>query len=318
MTPFELSNALKRRARALGFSSCGIASAGEAQTHDRLRAWLDEGYHSSMAWMARPDRTDKAADLRRVLPGCKSIVCVAMTYRTDVPWDDGAHGKVARYARGDDYHDIIVPRLRELLAWLQTQMPCEGRVYADTGPILEREWAVRAGIGWIGKNGMLMSRELGSYVLLGELLLDIALPPDEPHLNEYCGSCTRCLDACPTDAFVAPRVVDANRCISFHTIENRERAPVELRQNFGDWVFGCDVCQEVCPWNGKAGTHPDAYSREPELWSGREFPTLQDAVTLPQEEFSRTFKGSPVKRAKRRGLKRNAVTALKNRKRRGS
>ncbi len=165
--------------------------------------------------------------------------------------------------RGADYHDIMTARLRELLAWIQTQTPCAGRVYADTGPLLERELAQRAGLGWIGKNTLLLSRELGSYFFLGEILLDIEIEPDRPHIEQFCGSCTRCLHACPTGAFEAPFVLNANKCISYHTIENRESVPRELRALLGDWVFGCDVCQEVCPWNDKSR----AFSSEPELWT---------------------------------------------------
>jgi epoxyqueuosine reductase len=184
----------------------------------------------------------------------------------------------------------------------------------DTGPLLEREIARRAGLGWIGKNTMLLSRELGSYFLLGEIVLDLELEYDAPHTAQFCGSCTRCLDACPTQAFVAPYVLDANKCISFHTIENREGAPREEKAKFGDWVFGCDICQEVCPWNHKSEENPLAHSAEPELWTREEFPTLTEFVTLPQEEFSRRLKGSPLKRPKRRGMKRNALAVLRNRK----
>ena len=180
----------------------------------------------------------------------------------------------------------------------------------DTGPVLEREWAQRAGLGWIGKNSMLLSRELGSYFLLGEILLDLKIEPDRPHLEEYCGSCTRCMDACPTQAIVAPRVLDANKCISYHTIENREAIPEHLQIKFGDWIFGCDICQEVCPWNNKSTYASD----EPELWTRDEFPTLLEWLMLPQEEYSRRLSKSPLKRPKLKGMKRNASNALENRK----
>lgn len=262
-----------------------------------------------MGWMNRPESIEKRADIRKVFPNAKSVICLALHYRTDEPYDEAQMGKIARYARGLDYHDIFPKRQRELLAWLQSQVPCEGRVYTDTGPILEREWAQRAGLGWIGKNTLLLSRELGSYFLLGEIIVDIELPPDAPHLQSFCGTCTRCLDACPTQAFVAPRVLDANKCISYHTIENRKLAPIELREKFSDWVFGCDICQEVCPWNRKSETR----SMEPELWTRPEMPKLEEWPTIPQEEFSRRLKGSPIKRTKRRGMRRNATRVLKNR-----
>jgi epoxyqueuosine reductase len=307
----NLSLALKRKAAELGFAACGIATAEPLQTHEEYRHWLARGYHASMRWMAREDAVAKRADVREVMPEARSVVCVAMHYRTEAGWDEPAHGQVARYARGDDYHDFMTPRLRELLAWIQQQTACAGRVYVDTGPILERELARRAGLGWIGKNTMLLSRELGSYFLIGEILLDIELEPDRPHLEQFCGTCTRCLDACPTDAFVAPYVLDANKCISFHTIENREGASKELRANFGDWVFGCDICQEVCPWNNKSQAH----SGEPELWTRDDPPTLLELLLMPQAEYSARLKGSPMKRPKRKGMKRNALAVLKNRRR---
>lgn len=302
---------IKARAHELGFAACGIAPAQPMQTHGAFLDWIRNSYFASMNWIARDDAAWKRGDVRRVMPSAQSVVCIAMHYRTDEMWPEKS-GKVARYARGLDYHDVMTARLRELLAFIQTQMPCDGKVYADTGPLLERELAQRAGLGWIGKNTMLLSRELGSYFLLGEILLSLPLAPDAPHLAQFCGSCTRCLDACPTDAFVAPGVLDANRCISFHTIENRSHLPHGLREQFGDWLFGCDVCQEVCPWNAKS----DAHSDEPELWTRQNpAPTLLEMLMSPQEEFSRAWKNSPVKRTKRRGLKRNALNVLRNRRR---
>jgi epoxyqueuosine reductase len=310
-TRAELSRLIKQKALELGFAACGITDTAPVQTHEQYRHWIEQGYNASMRWMARDDAVAKRADVRHIVPNARSVICVAMHYRTEAEWDAQAHGKVARYARGDDYHDFMTPRLRELLSWIQQQVPCEGRVYVDTGPVLERDLARRAGLGWVGKNTMLLSRALGSYFMLGEIILDIELETDRPHLEQFCGSCTRCLDACPTDAFVAPYVLDANKCISFHTIENREAAPKELRANFGDWVFGCDICQEVCPWNHKSRAHSD----EPELWTRHENPTLLELLMMPQPQFSQRLKGSPLKRPKRRGMKRNAVTVLKNRRR---
>jgi epoxyqueuosine reductase len=308
----NLSRQIKERAAALGFAACGIAPAAPSQSYPHFLHWLEQGYQATMYWIGRADAMAKRGDVRHVLPGAKSVICVAMHYRTDEPWDEARHGLVARYARGTDYHDVMTARLRELLAWIQTESPCVGRVYVDTGPLLEREFAQRAGLGWIGKNTMLLSRDLGSYFLLGEILVDLELEYDRPHLEQYCGSCTRCLDACPTQAFEGPFVLNANKCISYHTIENRETIPRDLREQFGDWAFGCDVCQEVCPWNRKS----EAQSTEPELWTRAEFPTLLEMVMMPEEEFSRRLKGSPLKRPKRRGMRRNALTVLKGRKRR--
>ena len=304
-----LAQAIKTRAQELGFAACGITDAAPSASHVHFVRWLAEGFFARMNWIAREDAVWKRADVNRVLDGAQSVVCVAMHYRTNENWDEALHGKVARYARGTDYHEFMTARLRELLSWIREQTGCEGRVYVDTGPILERELAQRAGIGWVGKNTMILSRELGSYFLLGEILLDIELPTNKPHVEQFCGSCTRCLDACPTQAFEAPFVLNANKCISYHTIENRERAPKELRAQFGDWLFGCDVCQEVCPWNAKS----DAHSGENELWTRPQMPTLLEMLLSPQSELSPQLRGSPLKRAKRRGLKRNALNVLKNR-----
>lgn len=265
-----------------------------------------------MAWMRRTDAVEKRANIERLFPGARSVVCLAFPYATDEPFDENEMGGIARYARGLDYHDFLPARLRELLGWIQGQTPCEGKVCVDTAPVLEREWAVRSGLGWIGKNTLLMSRDFGSYVLLGEIILDIEIAPDAPHLEQFCGSCTRCLDACPTGALVEPRVLDANKCIAFHTIENKSLAPKNLREQFGEWAFGCDICQQVCPWNQKA-ERDEKWSREPGLWTRPEMPRLEEWVALEQSEFSSRLKGSPIKRTKRRGMKRNAARALKNR-----
>lgn len=309
MSEHDFAQAIKRRAEELGFAACGITDVAPSASHVHFLRWLAEGFFAGMKWIAREDAAWKRGDVHRVLGSAQSAVCVAMHYRTNEEWDERTHGKIARYARGTDYHEFMTARLRELLAWIQEQHPCEGRVYVDTGPILERELAQRAGIGWVGKNTMILSRELGSYFLLGEILLSLELPPDRPHIEQFCGTCTRCLDACPTQAFEAPFVLNANKCISYHTIENRERVPHELSAQFGDWLFGCDVCQEVCPWNRKSLARSD----EPALWTRAETPTLLEMLLSPQAELSPKLKGSPLKRAKRRGLKRNALNVLKNR-----
>ena len=310
-TPAEIKNQLQTRARELGFIACGVARAAPSQTVSQLERWLDSGYHAGMAWMNKPESVEKRADIRQMLPGAQSVVVVAMNYRTDAEWDADKMGEIARYARGDDYHDWMKARLRELLAFVKEIGDCEGLACVDTAPILEREWAQRAGVGWIGKNSLLMNRAFGSYVLLGELILDLELPPDEPHIEEFCGTCTRCMDACPTQALVEPRVLDANKCIAYHTIENRVLAPMQLRENFGDQVFGCDICQQVCPWNQKA-ERDEVFSDEPEKWTRPQMPALHEWLEVPQAEFSARLKNSPIKRAKRRGMRRNAARALKN------
>ncbi len=307
----QLAAQIKERARELGFAACGIAAAAPSQTVSALEKWLANDFQAGMDWMKRPESVTKRADIREVFPNAKSVIVLALNYRTAAPFNEEKHGKIARYARGFDYHEIFKARGNELLGWIQSRNPCAGRIYSDSAPILEREWAQRAGIGWVGKNTLVMSRELGSYFLLGELVLDLELAPDAPHLQSFCGTCTRCLDACPTQAFSAPRVLDAGKCISYHTIENRRLAPLELRENFGDNVFGCDICQDVCPWNRK---NENEVSAEPQLWTREEMPGIEEWTTLPQEEFSRRLKGSPIKRAKRRGMRRNAARALRNKK----
>ena len=304
--------AIKERAKELGFAACGIARVESSATHHHFEEWLENERQADMNWIAREDAVAKRKDVREIMPDAKSVLCVAMHYCTNDNWDREAHGNVARYARGTDYHEFMPQRLRQLLSWIQEHEPCAGRVYVDTGPVLEREWAERAGIGWVGKNTMVLSRELGSYFLLGEIILDLELPPDRPHVEEFCGSCTRCLDACPTDAFVGPRVLDANKCISYHTIENREEIPDELKVKFGDWIFGCDICQQVCPWNNKS----TFVSEEPELWrraEDREIPNMLEWLLLPQEEFSYRLSKSPLKRPKLAGMQRNAKIILENR-----
>ena len=308
----DLKAALKTRARELGFVACGVAQAGLSRTTSRLEWWLENHFEASMNWMKRPDAVEKRADIEKLFPGAKSVVSLAFPYATNEPWDSDEMGHIARYARGLDYHDFLPARIRQLLSWVQEQVECSGKVCVDTAPVLEREWAQRAGIGWIGKNTLLMGRDYGSYVLLGELILDIEIAPDAPHLEQFCGTCTRCMDACPTEALVEPGVLDSNKCIAFHTIENRELAPKSVREQFQDRVFGCDICQEVCPWNAKAA-RDGRFSSEIELWTRPEMPTLTSWTSIEQSEFSRRLKGSPIKRTKRRGMRRNAARALLNR-----
>ena len=313
LSPDALSPDALSRAQALGlFIACGVARAAPSRSASRLERWLEHGHHAGMAWMGKPESVEKRADVRRLLPGARSVVALAMLYRTDAPWDAASLGEIARYARGDDYHDWMKARLRELLEWAKAAGGGAGLACVDTAPVLEREWAQRAGLGWIGKNSLLMNRAFGSYVLLGELILEVELPPDEPHAADFCGTCTRCIDACPTNALLEPRVLDSNLCIAYHTIENRELAPLQLREDFGDQVFGCDICQQVCPWNQKA-ERDGVFSAEPERWTRPQLPTLHEWVALPQTEFSARLQGSPLKRAKRRGMRRNAARALKNR-----
>jgi epoxyqueuosine reductase len=306
--PEKITSAtIKAKAAELGFAACGVASSEPLRTQVFFKGWLKNEMHADMRWIAKDETTAKRGDLKLIMPEVQSVICVAMHYRTSDELDKSTFGGIARYAQGNDYHDFMTKRLRELLHWMQEQTDCNGRVYVDTGPVLERELAQRAGIGWAGKNTLIMSRELGSYFLLGEILIDLPLDFDEPHWQDYCGTCTACIDACPTDA-LKPHELDANRCISFHTIENREAPPAELAEKFGDWIFGCDACQEVCPWNHKSTFTSD----EPQLWQRAQMPKLDEWEEISQEEFSARLSKSPIKRAKRAGMQRNAKIANHN------
>jgi epoxyqueuosine reductase len=252
-----------------------------------------------------------------MLPEVRSVIMVAMNYKPPGPAegegneDAALTGKVARYARGEDYHDVFRRRLGELLAWLQGEAPgCVGRGVVDTAPLLERDFARRAGLGWIGKNTMLLHKHLGSYFLLGALLVDVPLRADAPHAAGHCGTCTACLEACPTAAFVGPGQLDARRCISYLTIELKGPIPEDLRPAVGDWLFGCDVCQEVCPWNRKApaGSEPALGPRP-----GLAEVDLIELLGLSPEEFRERFRGTALTRPKRRGVLRNAAVVLGNR-----
>jgi epoxyqueuosine reductase len=314
----DIKRQVQQRARELGFIACGVTDAAPLGSHAHYESWVARGLGAAIRYLAREDAVWKRTDVRRVMPETQSVICVAMPYLTREEWDEANGGKVARYARGRDYHDFMTARLRELGTYLEELAPCRTRTYVDTGPILERDLAQRAGLGWIGKNTLLMSRQFGSYVMLGEILCSLPLPPDAPHVAQYCGSCTRCLDACPTNAFTRAGELDANKCISYHTIESKTHLPPSLREQFGDWFFGCDICQEVCPWNAKSAV----YSEEPELWSRSGLgngapPSLLEMVMMPPDAFAKAWKNSPLKRSKRRGLKRNALNVLRNRKMQG-
>jgi epoxyqueuosine reductase len=303
----SIETGLRLQADSLGFAPVGIATATSADGFEHLEKWLKNGYASTMDYMHRH------ADARRhpssIMLGVRAVVMVGMNYNSCAEQELPAeHGKVARYARGLDYHDVMRDRLKRLLAWLQSQRPgCRGRAVVDSAPLLERDFARRAGLGWIGKNAMLINKRLGSYCFLGALLVDIELEPDRPHLANHCGSCTRCLDACPTKAFPAPGVLDARRCISYLTIERREPLPVELRAQLNGWIFGCDICQEVCPWNHKApmGAVPELQPR-PDLVSL----DLYEVLRMTEDEFHARFRGTAVLRTRRRGLLRNAALLL--------
>jgi len=306
----ELARLAKAHAYAIGFDLAGIAALGPAATAPEFEAWLREGRAGSMQYLERG--AEKRKDTRLPLPGTTHAIVVALDYGGREP-----AGPVARYARGDDYHDVMDAMLRELHRRIARDAGREvlGKPYVDTGPLLERDLARRAGLGWFGKNTNLIHPDRGSFFFLGALVLDLELATDEPFDADRCGTCTRCIEACPTQAITAPRELDARRCISYLTIELREEIPAELREGIGDRIYGCDVCQEVCPWNVRfARALPDVSPFAPrEQLAGKDARTLaRELLAMSQAEFSAAFKDSPMKRAKLRGLQRNAAVVLGN------
>lgn len=311
-----LLDELRRESVRVGFSRLGIAPAGPPPRQELVRRWLDQGFAGVLReWFERqePLRADPAT----LLPGVRSMIMLATDHAiaaADTPADDRpgqGRGRVARYAWGDDYHDLLRSRVNMLGAWLEARVPgCRTRGVVDSAPLAEREFAWLAGLGWFGKNTMLIDPRAGSFFFLTALLTDLELPADTPIEVDHCGTCTACLDACPTAAFVEPRVLDASRCISGLSIEDHGPIAADLRPGMQDWIFGCDICQEVCPWNRHApgSTEPTFQPRD-----GLPTPSLAEILALDAEAFRRRFKGSPLRRAKRRGLLRSAAIALGNR-----
>jgi len=309
----ELTEQIKEQAQRMGFDLVGVTHPAPSARFAFYTHWLAQHHHGEMFYLARPDSLQKRADPRRVMPEARSIVVVGMNYYNgEPPPTEGLRGRVSCYAWGTDYHAVLAERLRTLAGWIADRVgqPLTHRVYVDTGPLLERELAQRAGLGWIGKNTCLVNPHLGSYLFLGELLLDLELEPDPPFAADRCGDCTACLDACPTGALVAPRILDARRCLSYLTIEQRGPIPADLRPLLGDRVFGCDVCQEVCPWNLRFARP----AREPVFAprSGQIAPDLVELLALDDDGFRARFRDTPLWRARRAGLARNAAVALGN------
>jgi epoxyqueuosine reductase len=284
----------------------GVARAQPVDEGDRLAAWLARGDHASMAWMER--WFEKRVDPRELVPGCRSVVCVALAYRQGDP-PEPAGTRVASYARGEDYHRVLKDKLHDLLAFSRGLDPAiEGRPFVDSGPVMERWWAERAGLGWRGKNTLLMDRRLGSFLFLGELLLTAELVPDRPG-TDHCGTCTACIDACPTGAIPEPYRVDARRCIAYRTIEHRGDIDPADEEEIGNWLFGCDVCQDVCPWNRKApGGRDPRLDPRADSWPG----SLDGLLDLSEAGFETRFGDTAVERTRRRGLVRNAAVVAGN------
>lgn len=302
---------IREKAGSLGFERTGVAAIAPLEAARHYEAWIAAGMHGGMDWLAQADPLARRADPARILEGVRSVVCVALCHDPDAPPERSARtGRIARYAAGDDYHALMKEKLGALAAFVEATLPgARALWYSDTGAILERGWAERAGLGWVGKHSGLLSAELGSWFLLGEILVDRALETDLPVARERCGTCTRCLDVCPTRAIVAPYRVDARLCISYLTIEHRGVIPRHLRASVGDWIFGCDLCQEVCPWNRFAPAARDARLRARPLTGW----TLERFLTLDEPAFAALFAGSPVRRTGRDGFLRNVCVALGNR-----
>ncbi|MDX1378922.1 MAG: tRNA epoxyqueuosine(34) reductase QueG [Anaerolineales bacterium] len=312
----DLKQSIKDKVRQLGFTLAGVTLPDPSPHYSKFENWLAQGHHGTMDYLATDRSRARRADPREILPECKSILVLATPYNPTYPErrGDGAdagvwkNGKIASYAQGADYHDVLPARMKELVQFIEQQVegPVKNRYYTDTGPILERDLAQRAGIGWIGKNTMLVNPKNGSYFFLSEILLDLELEPDPPFVTDHCGTCTRCIEACPTDCILPDRTLDATRCISYLTIELKDDIPVELREKIGDWTFGCDICQIVCPWNRFASEGDPAFnaSRPPQ--------PLTDELALTPQNFNQRFKRTPIKRAKRRGYLRNVAVALGN------
>jgi epoxyqueuosine reductase len=305
-----LKERIRAQAYGLGFDLVGFTTLGPVEGAAALDDWIARGYAGDMDYIARG--SEKRRDTRLPVAGATSAIVVGLGYGGAEP-----SGPVARYARGDDYHDIMVDKLRELQRWIGREVggPIRGKAYVDTGPILERELARKAGLGWFGKNTLLINPKRGSYFFLGALFVELELEPDLPFESDRCGSCTRCLDACPTGAFTGPRVLDATKCISYLTIETKGEIPEELRAGVGERIYGCDVCQEVCPYNIKfARELPDDSPFAPrEVIAWKDARTLaREILAMEQEEFATAFRRSPMKRAKLRGLKRNSAVVLGN------
>ncbi len=300
---------IKEQARRIGFDKVGVVRAEPLDSErERLREWLARGFHGEMRWMARDP--EQRTDPRALLADARSVVVVALNYYTPhTHADDAATGKISRYSWGDDYHDVLKGKLNQLLDWVKENWPtARGKVCVDIQPMMDKAWAARAGLGWIGKHTNLITREYGSWVFLGELLLNLELEYDAGPAEDHCGSCTLCLEACPTQAITEPYVVDSNKCISYATIELRdEQLPEEVAQNLDGWLYGCDICQDVCPWN--RFEQPAAEPRfEPR--DGFVNAPLSDILGLTPEAYAERFRKSAIKRAKLSGLQRNARALL--------
>lgn len=298
---------VKRIVKDHGFLNCGIsASSFLEEEAPRLESWLDKGYHGSMKWME--NHFDKRLDTQKLVEGSKSVISMTFNYFPSEKQEDGTPN-ISKYAFGDDYHDVLKEKMRSILASIQEEIgEVSARVFVDSAPVLERAWAAKSGLGWIGKHSLLLSKGQGSFFFVAQIICDLELEYDGP-TTDHCGSCTACIDACPTDAIVEDRVVDANKCISYLTIELRDQIPTEFSNQMEDWVFGCDICQDVCPWNRFSEPHsePRFEARQPILEN-----TWGDWLEITEDVFSDVFKKSAIKRTKYSGFLRNLQYAKRS------
>jgi len=303
----SLSDEIRNKAIELGIQAVGIVPAEALEDESvRLSEWIGRGFHGEMKWMER--EPEKRADPRLLFPDARSVIVSAINYYTPYAHENGSdRGKVSRYAWGDDYHDIVREKLSALLDWIKLKEPsAQGKICVDTSPMMDKAWAVRAGLGWLGKHTNLITKEVGSWVFIGEILLNLELDHDAHVVEDHCGTCTACIDACPTGAIVQPYVVDSRKCISYATIELRdEKLPDDIASNLNGWLYGCDICQDVCPWN-RFETPGDEKRFEPR---SRETSLSLDQITkMEHDEYVMRFRGSAIKRAKLTGLQRNAAS----------
>ncbi|TFB32140.1 tRNA epoxyqueuosine(34) reductase QueG [Pedobacter alluvionis] len=298
----KYSQLIKDEALRLGFMACGIAKAEFLEEEaPRLENWLNQNRHGEMKYME--NYFDKRLDPRLLVDGAKSVISLSLNYYTEEKQSDPNAPKISKYAYGQDYHTVIKEKLKELTHFIEENIgEVSGRAFVDSAPVLDRAWAKKSGIGWIGKNSNLISKTDGSFFFLAELIVDLELDYDHPYQADYCGSCTRCLDACPTDAIIAPQVVDGTKCISYLTIELKNEIPNEFKDKMSNWMFGCDICQDVCPWNRFSKAHnEEAFKPE----NGLLDLNAKDLTEITDDVFKKVFKGSAVKRTKFNGLKRN-------------
>lgn len=292
---------IKEEAGRLGFLSCGISEAGFLEEEaPRLESWLKAGMHGEMRYME--NHFDKRLDPRLLVDNARSVISVTLNYFPEMQQEDPEAPRLSKYAYGTDYHFVIKDKLRALLEFIREEIgEVEGRAFVDSAPVLDKAWAAKSGLGWIGKNSNLLTKQVGSFYFVAELITDLELESDQP-VTDHCGSCTACIDACPTEAIVAPYVVDGSKCISYFTIELKDELPADYKGSFDNWMFGCDVCQDVCPWNRFSKPHQEkAFEPHPELLGM----TKEDWYELTEETFRKVFKKSAVKRTKFQGLKRN-------------